>query len=311
MRLWIGLVVATAGCQYRHEPLVAPPPATQVQPLDSPCLHNVFRVSDRIYSGGSPDGPDGFAALAKLGVKTIVSVDGATPDVEAAGQHGLRYVHLPVGYDGIPRNRVLALAKAAATLPGPIYVHCHHGKHRGPAAVAVIQMCTDPTWDAGRADAWLKVAGTDPRYAGLTRLPHAFVRPTAEELARAPAEFPAVASVTDLTRMMVDVDARWENLKLVKAAGWTVPKDHPDIDPPHEAVQLREHYREAARLEAVRQRGPAFTKLLGDAEESAATLEQVLRAKPVDAVWAGRAFAGVAAACAACHDRFRDRPTDR
>ena len=29
------------------------------------------------------------------------------------------------------------LARAARTLPGPIFVHCHHGMHRGPAAAAV------------------------------------------------------------------------------------------------------------------------------------------------------------------------------
>ena len=46
---------------------------------DYPALHNLLAVSPRIYSGGEPDGDAAFEALRKLGVKTIVSVDGARP----------------------------------------------------------------------------------------------------------------------------------------------------------------------------------------------------------------------------------------
>jgi protein tyrosine phosphatase (PTP) superfamily phosphohydrolase (DUF442 family) len=301
--VWAVLLTAPlAGCQ--------PPPAASADPvpLDAPGLHNLYRVSDRLYSGGSPEGDAGFAALARLGVKTVVSVDGATPDVAAAKRHGLRYVHLPLGYDGIPRDRVLALAKVARDLPGPVYVHCHHGKHRGPAAVAVIQLCTDLAWDAAKAEAWLTTAGTDPRYTGLTGLPRSLTPPDAAELARAPADWPAVAKVADLTRVMVSVDERWDHLKLVKAAGWTVPTAHPDVDPPHEAVQLGEHYREAGRLGDVKRRGAEFVRQLGEAESAAGELERALRATPVDAGRAAAEFARSAAACTNCHDRFRDRP---
>jgi protein tyrosine phosphatase (PTP) superfamily phosphohydrolase (DUF442 family) len=274
-------------------------------------LHNVFQVSDNLYSGSGPEGDAAFAELRRLGVRTVISVDGAKPDVEAAARHGLRYVHLPFGYDGIPRDKVLALARAARDLPGPVYVHCHHGKHRGPAAVAAIQLCTDPTWDAARAEAWLKTAGTDPRYAGLTGLPRSLARPMPEELARVPADFPSVAPVPDLARVMVQVDERWDHLKLVKSAGCSAPRDHPDIDPPHEAVQLAEHYREAARLPDAGRRGPELAKRLSEAEAAATELEQALRTKPVDSDRAERAFARSAASCAGCHDQFRDRPGGR
>lgn len=315
-QVWFGVLLAATGCQAKpgaQNPVQTPPTAAggSVRPIDAPGLHNAFQISDRVYSGSSPEGEPGFAALQQLGIKTIVSVDGARPDVESAGRHGLTYIHLPFGYDGIPRERVLALAKVAATVPGPVYVHCHHGKHRGPAAVAVMQLCGDPGWDADKAAVWLKTAGTDPRYAGLTSLPRSLVRPTAEELARTPGEFSAAAPVPDLARLMVEVDARWDHLKLTKAAGWVAPKDHPDIDPPHEAVQLGEHYREAARLDSVERRGSGFVKILDDADAAAKELEAALRATPVDKDRAGRAFARSAAACAACHDQFRDRPNDR
>src|SRR5262245_19124190 len=63
------------------------------QTIEIPGVHNAFRATERIYSGSQPEGNEAFAAIAKLGVKTIVSVDGSKPDVEAARNYGLRYVH--------------------------------------------------------------------------------------------------------------------------------------------------------------------------------------------------------------------------
>jgi protein tyrosine phosphatase (PTP) superfamily phosphohydrolase (DUF442 family) len=272
-------------------------------------LHNLFRVSERVYSGSSPEGDEGFVELRRLGVRTIISVDGAKPDAATAARYGLRYVHLPVGYDGIPRDKVLALVKAVQDLPGPVYVHCHHGKHRGPAAVAVIQLCNDPTWHLDRAEAWFKTAGTDPRYTGLVGIPRTLVPPTIAELAGATSDFPSVARIPDLARLMVVIDERWDRLKLAKAAGWKTPQDHPDVDPPHETVQLLESYREAARLTDSRRRGTEFAKRLADAETAVTELEQALRAADLNR--SAAAFSRSAAACVDCHARFRDRPSER
>ena len=95
--------------------------------------------SDRVYSGGQPEGDEAFATLRKLGVKTLISVDGTKPDVERAAKFGLRYVHIPHGYAGISSNTAARLAKAAATVEGPIFVHCHRGKHRGPKRPATTE----------------------------------------------------------------------------------------------------------------------------------------------------------------------------
>jgi hypothetical protein len=157
-------------------------------------------------------------------------------------------------------------------------------------------------------EAFLKSAGTDPRYTGLTSLPRSLTRPTTAELDRVPADFPEIATVSDLARLMVAIDARWDNLKLVKAAGWAAPKYHLDIDPPHEAVQLVELYREAGRLDGVTMRGPEFLKSLNDAETAASELERSLGGKPVDLKRAEAAFARSAGECTKCHGKYRDRP---
>ena len=108
------------------------------EPTPAAALHNVFRLEARVYSGSSPYSEAAFRELAKLGVRTIISVDGAMPAVELA-----RYVHLPIGYDAVPPSRAAELVKAAQGSDGPLYVHCHHGKHRGPAAAATV--CRTPS----------------------------------------------------------------------------------------------------------------------------------------------------------------------
>src|SRR5690348_5650109 len=82
--------------------LACQPPTTTAPPValepaigakvEAAGLHNVYRITEKLYSGSSPDGDEGFRSLAKLGVKTIISVDGMKPDVEAAHKHGMRYV---------------------------------------------------------------------------------------------------------------------------------------------------------------------------------------------------------------------------
>src|SRR5262245_34504268 len=78
--------------------------------LVTPGLHNVHRITDKLLSGSRPEGDEGFRLLRDLGVKTVMSVDGARPEVERARKYGLRYVHLPFGYDGPPREQVWRVA---------------------------------------------------------------------------------------------------------------------------------------------------------------------------------------------------------
>ncbi len=292
-------------------PLPAPAPAAparlQPVPVEAKGLHNVYRLSDALYSGSSPEGDEGFRSLQKLGVQTVLSVDGARPDVERARKHGLRYVHLPIGYDGVPERQAWQIARAVRDLPGPVYLHCHHGKHRGPAAAAAACLCLDESCGVDEALEIMRRAGTDPRYKGLFGSVKSLRRPTAGKLAQAPARFPEVAEVGGLARNMVAVDERWEHLKQVRAAGWKVPPDHPDVDPPHEALQLAEHYREASRLVEVRRRHEELRRWLAEAEEGARALEVALR-RTKNATGAERAFRQAQQSCARCHAKYRDAP---
>ncbi|MFO0958555.1 MAG: hypothetical protein U0800_14190 [Isosphaeraceae bacterium] len=275
-------------------------------------IENTFRLSPRLYSGGDPRGAEGLQALKKLGIRTIISVDGAAPDVEAARILGLRYVHLPVGYDGIPREQAVKLIRALQSLPGPFYVHCHHGKHRGPAAAALCGISAEG-WSKPDALAWMATAGTSADYRGLYESASKFETPTAEELGRVGDDLPELAEIPAIVDLMVRVDERWDCLKASQTAGFRAPPNRPDIDPPHEALQLVELYRELARLPEAQGRGPVFLKAAEAAGRDATALEEALRylgkAPNADATRrAETAFQAASKACAACHSAHRDAP---
>jgi protein tyrosine phosphatase (PTP) superfamily phosphohydrolase (DUF442 family) len=315
--LLVLLSTLPAGCNSSVPPSSpAAAPVESVRPaltrIEADGLHNVLKVTDSLYCGSSPDGEAGFVSLERLGVKTVITVDGARPDVELAGKHRMRYVHLPIGYDGVPQEQAWRIARAIRDLPGPVYLHCHHGKHRGPAAAATAVLCLDGGCPIEAAVELMKVAGTDPHYAGLYESPGKLRRPTREELDALPGDFPMVAPVPALARLMVMIDERWERLKEVRKAGWKTPPGHPDVDPAHEVLQLVEQYRESARLAEVKEKPDEFRRLLAAAEAASMELEHALRRTNTDARAESaeneQVFQWAAAACTRCHAKYRDVP---
>src|SRR3954466_5405068 len=81
------------------------------QPLPTHDLENAYRLTDKVLAGAQPEGDKSFAALRDLGVKTIISVDGARPEGGPAHRYGLRYVPLPIGYDDVSPEEGRAIAK--------------------------------------------------------------------------------------------------------------------------------------------------------------------------------------------------------
>jgi protein tyrosine phosphatase (PTP) superfamily phosphohydrolase (DUF442 family) len=272
---------------------------------DAKHLHNAHRVTPKVLSGAQPEGEESFKVLRDLGVKTIVTVDGATPDVATAKKYGMRYVHLPIGYDGVPREQGMAIAKALDELPGPIYLHCHHGKHRSAAAVAVACVYNG-SLKPEQAASVLRTFGTGENYKGLWNDARAARPVDPEELNRLNVEYVEVAKIEDLALRMVAIDGLWDHMKLIRKAGWKPLPEHPDLDPPHEALQLREHFHEAARLPGADARPQAFRTTLADSEAGLESLRAALAADPVDATAATAAFDRVAASCTSCHKAYRD-----
>jgi protein tyrosine phosphatase (PTP) superfamily phosphohydrolase (DUF442 family) len=266
-------------------------------------VHNAYQWTDRLISGSCPYGDAGFKALAQQGIKTIITVDGALPDLNLAKKYGMRYVHIPVEYSGIAEQDALKIARAVRDLPGPIFLHCHHGIHRGPAAAALAAIALGKLTNE-QATAGLKQSGTGANYKGLWNAVRDFKQPTGETLDKVDNTFPEKATVAAMAAAMVNIDNRWEHLREVKAANWSAPKDHPDIDPAHEALLLRESYRELQRSKAMDDYPVDMRTKMSDAEIAAAALEAALRAK--DNEKAATAFTAVQASCSSCHKLYRD-----
>ncbi len=286
---------------------VTPDLGSVPRPVTSRAIENLYRLGEGLYSGGEPRGEAAFAELAALGVKTLVSVDGAAPDVETARRFGLRYVHLPLGYQGYPEAACLRLARAVIELPGPVFVHCHHGKHRGPAAAAIMAI-TRWGWTPDQAERWLQTAGTSTNYAGLYATVRRWRPPAPETMARVPGDFPEVARTPDLVQAMVDVDRAWEHLQAIAAAGYRPPSDQPDLVPAREAERLAERLAEARRFPEVAGAGADLTERFLRAEREARELARLLRGEPLPATEVlSRQFQVIGRSCTDCHRAFRDR----
>lgn len=289
------------------------PSSQKIEKLTTRHLPNAVRVHAKVISGGLPAGLPAFEELRSLGVKTVISVDGALPDLVSAENCGLRYVHLPHGYDGIPATRAAELAKAVRDLPGPIYIHCHHGKHRSPAAAATACVAAGLI-DHSAALTVLQIAGTSPHYRGLFESTESAEPLDQALLNQLHADFPAAGKLPAMAEAMVALEQTHEHLKAFEKAGWKQLPGKPDLTPEHEALLLREHYAELLRSEVVQQQPDRFRQLLTEAETQAHKLEDALRAWNAASA-AERLPEMIPAAlqaindnCQTCHQAFRDVP---
>ena len=282
----------------------APVPATTVkvfvpQKQEQPGLHNVVQASGGVYSGSEPEGEAGFGSLEKLGVRTIVSVDSARPNVELAHQHGIHYVHIPIGYDGIPTIAAAAITRAARESNGPLYIHCHHGKHRGPAATAVACLARG---DATKSDAKkiLELAGTSRDYAGLWRDVENY---TAPDPLVTPPELVEIADVPSFAQSMAHVDRCYDRVKAAAEASWSAPGDSADQSPAHLALLLQEALNESSRL--LDEKTPEECRnWLNAADATATELFEAVKAN--DGTRATETFRKLERSCKQCHAKYRD-----
>jgi hypothetical protein len=190
-------------------------------------------------------------------------------------------------------------------MPGPVYIHCLHGLHRGPAAAAyALVACGEMAPDKGVA--FLHEAGTSESYPGLYTMVYE-ARPVSDrDLAMAigdgRARLVSVAKVEGFVESMIAIDASWDHLKLIRDAGWRTPTDHPDLVPAAEAGMLADLLRSLAERGETTGRPPDFTTKMETAHAAAQALE--------DAIVAGTDATGamerLGAACTNCHVSYRN-----
>lgn len=282
------------------------PPVSADSPVDLPGVHNVVTYHDGFVAGGVPEGDAGFATLEAMGVRTVISVDGSEPEVELARARGMRYIHLPIGYSGFDARRKGELVRAVldSMADGPVYLHCHHGKHRAAGAAATVAASVGwMTPDEGVAR--MKVSGTAPGYTGLYACAANAMVMSAAAIDEVPAEFPEVQRPKGLVATMVEIDEITDHLKVIAKAGWIVPADHPDLVPVAEAGRLADLLRVLHEGEGVKPRPAGYAAMMVSSAGKARAVEHSLvsgaNRTTLDAQWAE-----VVASCSACHVAYRD-----
>ena len=257
----------------------------------------LIRVSAKVYSGSQPDSESAFQELKKLGVTTIVSVDGAKPNTKMAERYGLRYIHIPIGYGELEENDSLSLAHVAK-LDEVLFVHCHHGKHRGPAAVAVIMIdkgsCTNE-----EALQILHKAGTGKSYKGLWESVRSKKKTPQDQ--RLPKLVP-IAKVESITESMAAIDRIYDELKASSAISWEVPEGKPDFSASQQALILKEALRESGRL--LNNDDAKFRSFFHASEAIAGKLQSAL--KNNDLKDASILLQHLKKTCVDCHKKYRD-----
>lgn len=280
------------------QPVVAAP-----VPLEHPGLHNVMAMSPKVYSGSMPEGDKGFDSLAALGIKTVISVDGARPDLERAAARGMNYIHIPIQYSGIKQDAAMQLTAAVRDLPGPIYLHCHHGKHRGPAA-ACLALVQTAVITPEQGVELLKIAGTSRNYNGLYEVVGNALPIEPASIEGLADTLPSTAPVPGFVAAMSGMEHVMEHLRAIEKAGWTAPPDHPDLVPASEAGMLHDYFRAAHDDSVDESDADDFAAWMKLSLDQSRSLESAIAAG--DALGASAALHAVAQSCTDCHTRYRN-----
>ena len=298
------------------------------EPINDCGLRNAFRLSENIYSGSEPNSAEAFGRLQAWGVKTVISVDGKAPDVEAAARHGLRYVHLPLHYKGIEAEILARLVKTFREMPRPFYVHCFHGRHRGPAAAAVGRLVLDGVSRETALAEMRQWCGTSSTYSGLYGSIARAELPSPQQSASLDWDFPSRHPVRAFRASMADLARCYDDLMLCKEQHWEASADHPDLEPAREAERMVELLRGISLLEEIRNSDADQRKWIANSLAAARDLAQAVSdvtdpSGPIDAQAdigsfdfflgsepdgrAQEALARLSSNCTACHRANRNR----
>ncbi|MEM8734747.1 MAG: hypothetical protein AAGG44_11020 [Planctomycetota bacterium] len=265
--------------------------------------HELVSLEDAVYVGGQPEGKAAFQQLRQLGIQTIVSVDGARPDLDLARQFQMRYVHVPLRYSGVDPEQCLNLAATLRLYEGPFYFHCHHGRHRAPAAAACALI------SAGKVSSTegirlLKAAGTGKDYLGLW----ASVRDGTEILDledRLPNELPSIAETNPFADSMAQLSRladRWETL-ISEPTENSAPRKATKEKVAELSLLIRECFEEATRASILPEKYQTdpFRKRLLVSKRLAERLEAASRTSDATSL-----YQRLRSECKSCHQRYRN-----
>lgn len=298
--------MTSAGKAYDAAVLVTLP---ETAPEEHAPLHNVYTLSDNIISGSEPENEEAFRILQDKGVRTILSVDGKVPDAELAEKYGMKYVHVPIQYKGITEDEVAKITKTFREQEGPFYVHCFHGKHRGPAAAAIGRVALDGVQREEAIAEMRQWCGTSKSYEGLYATV-AFGDLPPEYMTRAMDwDFPSASPLEGVAGAMVHIARSHDAIKAATKNSWQPNPDHPDLNAFNESVKLAALFERTRDLDEVTSQAEDFRQWIEDSVAQAADLRDTVRdmeAGSATLAEADAAYQKLASTCSACHQKYRN-----
>jgi tyrosine-protein phosphatase SIW14 len=182
----LALALTVAGLQAASLPLVAGP--------EVPGVHNFHEVNEHVYRGAQPN-KEGFSALAKLGVKTVIDLRGEKSEQSLVEHAGMRYVRLPwSGYKAPAEDQIsTVLSLMNDNAAWPVFIHCRRGADRTGTAIACYRIMHDH-WTSQQALDEAKSFGMSSSEILMQRFIQHFNAAT-PQLAASPAPSPTVPAV--------------------------------------------------------------------------------------------------------------------
>ncbi len=160
-------------------------------------VENFHQVAQNIYRGAQPTF-EGFRALTKIGVKTIVDLRHETSQVQAEKKIveslGMRFLSVPMTMHAPTDEQVSRVLGELNSSRGPIFVHCQGGRDRTGTVIACYRIAHDG-WDSQKALGEAKSDGMR-KDTGMKRYVRRFRASPSTADPREPAESAAGPSVT-------------------------------------------------------------------------------------------------------------------
>lgn len=253
------------------------------------------QVNGGLSYGSGPRSASDLRGLYDRGVRVVVSVDAALPMVEEARAIGIRMIHIPTRYSGIDDEALAALKRVSMEVKEPLFLHCHHGKHRGPTATAIMGMFRNEL-SLEEALRLMSKAGTGKEYVGLWKAVRDFesrssISASPELYERQPAD--------QVAGQMLIADESMEMLQKLAVS----KSSHDDIEGiAHQIVLLREAIAESRRFS-----DPEQADLMEQFTKSEDLIRRLGRAaaKPTEAAFSDT-LQSLGTSCKDCHRDHRN-----
>ncbi len=274
------------------------PESGSYQLYESTSLKNAYQLTSGLYSGAEPSDRAAFEELESMGIRTLISVDAIAPNASLAGEYNIRVIHLPISYGGISDQRIKEIAFAIQSSFKPVYVHCHLGKHRGPAAICAgaiaLGMITHE-----EANAFMIQAGTSGSYPGLWSAVEGVEKMATIE----PMALSEHMPTRTISKTMSKIGKQASVLDEIVYQELDTPRDAPTQSPAAYAAEIHNLFRTLETNDEAKEYGQEFMDDLEHAIQAASALETALGNND-DAGLAMDAMDALNNSCSRCHDKL-------